>query len=114
MFTLVCWTRKEHSEKVVLHLLKDKLNLGHHAYINNFHNSFEFAKTLIEHGVHCTGILQSNRQTKPVEVATAKLKKCKTTARYSNGIMNRKRKDKRDVLYFQCTRKYDDNGNKTF
>ncbi|KAK9701398.1 Transposase IS4 [Popillia japonica] len=39
-----------HAQKVVLHLMKDKLNVGHHLYVDNYYNSFDLAKTLLDQG----------------------------------------------------------------
>jgi len=43
--------------------------------------------------------LRLNRKNTPVEVKQAKLKKDKTVARYSNGVVIGKWRDKREVTY---------------
>lgn len=44
-----------HAQKVVLHLMENRLNVGHHLYMDNYYNSFDLAKTLLDQGTHCTG-----------------------------------------------------------
>ncbi|KAJ8888705.1 hypothetical protein PR048_008197 [Dryococelus australis] len=43
---------KGYSEKVVLNLLQDKLNAGHHVYMDNYYNSFGLAKTQLYQKTH--------------------------------------------------------------
>lgn len=88
-----------HTEKVVLHLLNEKLDVGHHIYMDNYYNSYALAKILLDRKTHCTGTLRSRRKNNPKEVQSAKLKKGETVARYANGIMIGKWRDKREVLY---------------
>ena len=40
--------RKGHTQKVVIHLLDEKLNVGHHVYMDSYYNSFELAKHSLE------------------------------------------------------------------
>ena len=90
---------KGHTEKVVLHLLDGKLNVGHSLYMDNFYNSPALAKTLLKQNTHCTGTLRIDRKDCPTEVKQKKLKRGETIARYSGGILVGKWKDKRDVCY---------------
>mgnify|MGYP005983539115 FL=1 len=59
---------KSHTEKVVLHLLDGKLNVGHSLYMDNFHNSPALAKTLLKQITHCTGTVRIDRKDCPTEV----------------------------------------------
>ncbi|XP_046980692.1 piggyBac transposable element-derived protein 4-like [Schistocerca americana] len=90
---------KGHAEKIVLHLLEEKVNVGHHIYMDNFYNSFALAKTLLNAKTHCTGTLRVNRKNTPKDVVCAKLGKGDTIARYSDGVMIGKWKDRREVSY---------------
>ncbi|XP_071637332.1 piggyBac transposable element-derived protein 4-like [Temnothorax longispinosus] len=91
--------RKGHSEKVVMNLLQGMLDVGHSLYINNYYNSYELMKRLTDRKTYCTGTIKSNGKSFPAEVRDKKLKKGKTIAKYANGIMIGKWKDKRDVAY---------------
>lgn len=88
-----------HASKVVLHLMSEKLENGHSLYMDNFYNSFDLATSLIQKNTYCTGTLRLNRKNTPVEVKQAKLKKDETIARYSNGVVIGKWRDKREVAY---------------
>ncbi|KAL4084754.1 hypothetical protein QTP88_027665 [Uroleucon formosanum] len=90
---------KGHAANVVLHLMSEKLNNGHALYMDNFYNSFDLASKLIEKNTFCTGTLRLNRKNTPKDVVMSKLKKGETVARYSQGVMIGKWKDKRDVAY---------------
>ncbi|KAG5866929.1 hypothetical protein JTB14_019776 [Gonioctena quinquepunctata] len=88
-----------HAQKVVLHLMENKLNVGHHLYMDNYYNSFDLAKNLLNQGTNCTGTLRLDRKNVPIDVKNAKLAKGNTIARYAEGIMIGKWRDKRDVSY---------------
>ncbi|KAJ8943558.1 hypothetical protein NQ314_009712 [Rhamnusium bicolor] len=88
-----------HAQKVVLHLMENKLNVGQHLYMDNYYNSFDLAKTLLDQGTHCTGTLRLDRKNVPIDVKNAKLVKGNTISRYAEGIMIGKWRDKRDVSY---------------
>lgn len=90
---------KGHAQKVVLNLLDGMLDVGHSVYMDNYYNSYELAKCLAERKTHCTGTIRKNRKTFPKEVSEKKLKKGETVAKYANGVMIGKWKDKRDVTY---------------
>ncbi|XP_015375053.1 PREDICTED: piggyBac transposable element-derived protein 4-like [Diuraphis noxia] len=79
---------------VVLYLMSEKLENGHSLYMDNFYNSFDLATLLIQKNTYCTGTLRLNRKNTLVEV-----KKDETIARYSNGVVIGKRRDKREVAY---------------
>lgn len=88
-----------HAKKVVLHLMENKFNVGHHLYMDNYYNSFDLAKTLLDRGTHCTGTLRLDRKNVPIDVKTAKLVKGHTISRYAEGVMIGKWRDKREVSY---------------
>ncbi|CAH2001077.1 unnamed protein product [Acanthoscelides obtectus] len=90
---------KGHSQKVVLELLRGKLLHGHSIYMDNFYNSFELAKTLLQQKTFCTGNLRTDRKGAPQDVVKAKLGKGQHKAQYLDSIMIGKWKDKRDVTY---------------
>lgn len=66
-----------HSQKVVLHLARENLNSGHSLYMDNYYNSYDLAKTLLEKKTYCTGTLRRDRKEVPKDVLGAKLKKGK-------------------------------------
>uniref|UniRef100_A0A1B6DQT5 PiggyBac transposable element-derived protein domain-containing protein n=1 Tax=Clastoptera arizonana TaxID=38151 RepID=A0A1B6DQT5_9HEMI len=74
---------KGHTSKVVLHLMEGKENNGHALYMDNFYNSHDLAKNLIEKGTYVTGTIQSNRINNPLQVVKPKLAKSETTCKYS-------------------------------
>lgn len=90
---------KGHTEKVVMHLLKEKLGKGHAVYMDNFYTSYSLSSRLLANKTYSTGTLRQDRKLVPNEVKTAVLKKGETIARYGNRIMIGKWKDKRSVLY---------------
>ncbi|KAG5885390.1 hypothetical protein JTB14_002787 [Gonioctena quinquepunctata] len=57
------------------------------------------AKNLLNQGTNCTGTLRLDRKNVPIDVKNAKLAKGNTIARYAEGIMIGKWRDKRDVSY---------------
>ncbi|XP_049762380.1 piggyBac transposable element-derived protein 4-like [Schistocerca cancellata] len=76
-----------HAQKIVLHLLDEKLNAGHHVYMDNYYNSFALAKLLLDKKTHCTGTLRANRKDTPKEIQEAKLRKGEAVARFAEGVM---------------------------
>lgn len=91
---------KGHTSKVVHHLLEGKENNGHSIFMDNFYNSHELAKTLLDKKTYCTGTLQSNRQQNPKDVVKEKLERGDSTCKYSeNNVMIGKWVDKRVVMY---------------
>lgn len=90
---------KGHAANIVLHLMDQKLDVGHSLYMDNYYNSYELASQLLSRSTYCTGTIRVDRKSNPKNVKEAKLKKGETIARYSNGVMIAKWKDKRDVFY---------------
>lgn len=90
---------KGHAQKVVQYIAKDYLNKGHSIYMENYYNSCQLARTLINHKTYCTGTLRSDRKGGPEKILKMKLKVGESKAQYSDGVMIGKWKDKRDVTY---------------
>lgn len=68
--------------------------------MDNYYNSYNLAAELLERKTLCTG---SNRQNKPLEVKkNVKLDKGQTVARYANGVLIGKWRDKREVTYISA------------
>lgn len=88
-----------HTEKVVLCLLNRYLGKGHAVYMDNFYNSYNLASKLLANKTYCTGTLRVDRKYNPTEIKSAQLKEGETIARYSNGVMVGKWRDKRTVAY---------------
>lgn len=88
-----------HTQKVVLHLMEERLERGHSIYADNFYNSPELTKTLLEKKTYITGTLRVDRIGVPKDLGRMKLKVGETTAMYHEGIMVGKWRDKREVLY---------------
>lgn len=96
---------KDHTSKVVMHLMEGKLNMGHSLYMDNYYNSFELASKLLRNNTYCTGTLRNNRKFNPDKVMGAKLKKGETIAQYADGVMIGKWRDKRVVTYISTESK---------
>lgn len=62
---------------LVLRLMKNYLNKGHHLFMDNFYNSVGLSKILLQNKTHTTGTLRSNRKLNPTHITskTVKLKK---------------------------------------
>lgn len=90
---------KSHAGNVVMKLMEDKLNCGHSLYMDNYYNSFSLAALLLRKGTYCTGTLRLDRKYISPELKSAKLKKGETIARYAEGVVVGKWRDKRVVSY---------------
>jgi hypothetical protein len=89
----------QHTEKVVLALLADKLDSGHSVFMDNYYNSVNLTKELLKRNTYVTGTLRSNRKNNPAEVIIKKLKKEELIVQYnSQGICVLKWKDRRAIL----------------
>ena len=68
--------------------------------MDNFYNSYDLAKCLLQNNIYCTATSQAKRKDTPAYVAQAKLKRGHTVSHYSDtGIMIGKWCDTRDILY---------------
>lgn len=92
-------TGKGHAEKVVMQLLREKLNNGHAVYMDNYYNSFHLAKNLLNEKTYCTGTLRKDLKDNPKEVIQARIKKGENVSRFREAVHVGKWKDKRDVVY---------------
>lgn len=90
---------KGHAEKVVMHLMRHRLGVGHSLFMDNYYNSYPLASKLLTNSTYCTGTLRIDRKHLPREVTQARLQKGETVARYAEGVMVAKWRDKRQVLY---------------
>ncbi|KAJ8936100.1 hypothetical protein NQ314_012491 [Rhamnusium bicolor] len=90
---------KGHTKKVVLGLMENHLNCGHSIFMDNFYVSVDLAKELLRKKTYCTGTIRGNRKDNPKEIVNAKLQKGQSLAKYQNGVLVGKWRDKRDVLY---------------
>lgn len=88
-----------HACKVVMHMMKERLNLGHSLYMESFYSSYDLAHDLLIKNTLCTGILNMNRKNNPKEVISTKLKKGDVKSLHRNGITVAKWKDRSDVLF---------------
>lgn len=88
-----------HTEKVVLHLLEEKLNNGHSVYMHKFYSGIPLALKLLANRTYCTGVMQLDRVFLPQEVKTAKLHEGETITRYGEGVMVGKWQNKSVVTY---------------
>lgn len=73
--TLDDYGGKGHAANIVLHLMEEKLDVGHSLYLDNYYNSYDLACKLLSRKTYCTGTLRVDRKQNPVDVKTAKLKK---------------------------------------
>jgi len=91
--------RKGHAANVVLHLMTEKLKNGHSLYMDNLYNSFDLAFRLVQQNMYYTGTMRSERKNTPIEVKQVKFIKNETVARYSQGVVIGKWRDKGEVTY---------------
>ncbi|CAH2090624.1 unnamed protein product [Euphydryas editha] len=90
---------KGHGSKIVLKLLEDRLDCGHHVYMDNYYNSYGLAVKLLDRKTYCTGMLSKNRRDNPVEIGTISLEKGENKSFFLNGVHIGKWRDKRYVVY---------------
>ncbi|KAG5865023.1 hypothetical protein JTB14_030055 [Gonioctena quinquepunctata] len=89
-----------HVNEVVFDLMDEKLGNGHSLYTDEYYNSYDLSMTLLENFTYITGILHSDRKSKPQIVTCGKLKNGETKCLYSNdGVMVGKWRDKHNVRY---------------
>jgi len=88
-----------HTEFVVDNLMSGLYHKGRSLYMDNFYNSVQLSRKLLQKKTYVTGTLRSNRKHNPREVIAQKLKKGESICRYTeDNICVMKWKDKRDVL----------------
>ncbi|XP_065671830.1 piggyBac transposable element-derived protein 4-like [Hydra vulgaris] len=82
----------------VLDLMEKLLGNGYHLYTNNFYNSFELTKHMVNQKTYICGTLRTDRKSNPNKCTKAKLKQEDVISRSREGVVVAKWKDKRDVL----------------
>ncbi|KAF7274442.1 hypothetical protein GWI33_012904 [Rhynchophorus ferrugineus] len=65
----------QHAKKVVIYLIQGKLNVGHSVYLDNYYNSHDLARSLLEQKTHCTVTLRTARKNTPRAIQKTRLKK---------------------------------------
>lgn len=89
----------QHTEKVVISLLREKLGVGHSIFMDNFYNSVKLTKELLDNKTYVTGTMRANRKGNPPEVLSKKLKKGELVMQFSpEGICVIKWKDRKEIL----------------
>ncbi|XP_046663005.1 piggyBac transposable element-derived protein 4-like [Homalodisca vitripennis] len=88
-----------HSKTVVLHLMQDRLDLGHAVHMDNYYNSFDLSKELLDRKTYTTGTLRPKRKNTPSEVVETKLARVEVTCYYADGVAIGKWHDKRDARF---------------
>ena len=84
--------------KVCMNLMQSLLHQGRTLFVDNFHTSYELARSLLKRKTHLVGTLHANRKHLPKVVMQAKLKRGEIVAREDQkGIVLLKWKDVRDV-----------------
>ncbi|XP_065665600.1 piggyBac transposable element-derived protein 4-like [Hydra vulgaris] len=74
------------------------LGKGYHLYTDNFYNSFELTKHMINQKTYICGTLRTDRKSNPKECTKAKLKQGGVISRSREGAVVAKWKDERDVV----------------
>lgn len=87
-----------HVKKVVLYLMNEYINAGHHLFIDNFYSSVDLVADLYNKSTFCTGTLRNNRKNNPKTVINTKLKKGELCIQHKNNICVIKWMDKREIL----------------
>lgn len=92
-----------HPSNVVLKLLEDRLDCGHHVYMDDYYNSYGLAVELLDRKTYCTGTLRINCKDNPVEMKAISLKQGENKSLFLNGVhVGKWRKEgrgKHHVLY---------------
>ncbi|XP_014361145.2 piggyBac transposable element-derived protein 4 [Papilio machaon] len=88
-----------HAGKIVLKLLEERLDCGHHVYMDNDYNSYGLAVELLDRQTYCTGTLRKNLKENPIDIETISLKKGENKSLFLNGVHIGKWRDKQHVLY---------------
>lgn len=70
-----------------MNLMKIYLDKGHSSFMDNFYNSVDLAKELLQKSICCTGTLRSDPTWNPTNVKDAKLKQGETKAQYCDDVV---------------------------
>ncbi|KAJ8940578.1 hypothetical protein NQ314_010656 [Rhamnusium bicolor] len=89
----------QHTEKVVLTLLREKFSVGHAIYMENSYNSVKLTEDLLDKKTYVTGTLRANKKGNPADILKYQLKKGESINQHNNqGICVMKWKDRREML----------------
>ncbi|XP_013140775.1 PREDICTED: piggyBac transposable element-derived protein 4-like [Papilio polytes] len=94
------------ASNIVLKLLEERMDCGHHLYLDNYYNSYALALTLLERDTYCTGPLKKNRKDNPIEIENILLEKGENKSLFLNGVHIGKWRNKRYEVYIST--KYGD------
>ncbi|XP_065645481.1 piggyBac transposable element-derived protein 4-like [Hydra vulgaris] len=83
---------------IVLDLMEKIPAKRYHLYTDNFYNSFELTKHMINQKTYICDTLRTDRKSNPKDYTKAKLKQGDVIIRSREGVVVAKWKDKRDVL----------------
>lgn len=83
-------------DRIVMKLMQPYLMKGHELYMDNFYNSIELSKKLLQHRTHTIGTLRKNRKGNPA-ILSQKLKKDEYVWRRNGQVYVSCWRDKRDV-----------------
>ncbi|XP_045769865.1 piggyBac transposable element-derived protein 4-like isoform X1 [Maniola jurtina] len=86
------------TEKLVLRLMRPYLLRGHHIFMDNFYNSVNLSRKLLDLKTHSTGTLRTNRKGNPAYIVKKKLKKGEHVWARKDKIYVSNWKDKRPVV----------------
>lgn len=62
-------------DSLVLRLMDPYLDMGHSLFMDNYYNSFNLFKKLLDRQTHTTGTLRNNRKGNPKQITQKKIKK---------------------------------------
>jgi len=85
-------------DSLVLRLMDPYLDMGHCLFMDNYYNSFNLSKKLLDRQTHTTGTLRNNRKGNPKQITQKKIKKGEHVWKQKQSVYVSKWKDKRDVL----------------
>lgn len=85
------------TEKVVLSLAHELLNMGYSLYMDNFYNSIDLTEKLILNKTDVVGTMRLNRKGIPAELKSKKLKKGEYHAMFRGKVMVIRWVDKKDI-----------------
>ncbi|XP_068623829.1 piggyBac transposable element-derived protein 4-like [Battus philenor] len=90
---------QRHASEIVLKLLEERLDFGHHVYMDSYYNSYGLAVKLLDQQTYCTGTLRKNLKDNPNEIGTISLKKGENKSFFLDGVHIGIWRDKRHILY---------------
>jgi len=85
-------------DSLVLRLMDPCLDIGHYLFMDNYYNSFNLSKKLLDRQTYTTRTLRNNRKGNPKQITQKKIKKVGHVWKQQQSVYVSKWKDKRDVL----------------